>query len=272
MERAKVGEITLAYETSGAGEPVILIHGGLVADAFRPLLTEPELTSRYWLILYHRRGYGESGPVSDPVSVGSQVEDCAGLLQHLDVDKAHIVGHSYGGVVALQMALDHPAMVHSLALLEPALAVGKSGEEYRASLERGITHYRETDTEAEVLVDAFLRARWPEYRSRLDHVLPGAFDQAVADAGTAFDRELPGLLDWHFGEAEAQRIHQPTLSVLGDRSNDFSPRFAEVHQFLQSWLPRAEGFVLPDATHFLQVENPQDMASALADFWERHPL
>ena len=270
MERASIDGAELAYEVVGTGEPVVFIHGAFIADTFRPLLAEPSLADRYRLILYHRPGYAGSSRNSGPVSVARQAADCRALLRHLGVARAHVVGHSYGGAIALQLALDTPDVVHSLALLEPALMVGASAEGYRRSLTQGAERYR--DVGAAVVVDEFLQARWPGYRAVLDRVLPEAFAQAVADAGTWFEHEMPGLLDWRFGEAEAQRIGRPALSVLGGESDALSPRFGEAHRLLLAWLPQAEAFVLPGTTHFLQVQDPRGMAEALAAFWVRHPL
>jgi pimeloyl-ACP methyl ester carboxylesterase len=103
-------------------------------------------------------------------------------------------------------------------------------------------------------------------------VLPGAFAQAVADAVTWFEREASGQLGWHFGETEVRRIGQPTLSVLGGESDALWSRFGETHRLLLEWLPHAEGFVLPGATHFMQIENPRGVAEVLAAFWARHRL
>jgi pimeloyl-ACP methyl ester carboxylesterase len=268
LERARSDGAELEYEVAGTGEPVVFIHGAFIADTFRPLLAEPSLAGRYRLILYHRRGYAGSSRASEPVSVARQAADCRALLRHLGVQRAHVVGHSYGGDVTLQLALDTPGVVHSLALLEPGLMVGASAQGYRESLARGVERYREAGAEA--VVDEFLQARWPGYRGTLDNVLPGAFDQAVADAETWFEHEVSGQLGWHFGEAEARRISQPTLSVLGGESDAHWSRFGETHRLLLAWLPHAEGFVLPGATHFMQIQDPRGMAEALAAFWARY--
>jgi pimeloyl-ACP methyl ester carboxylesterase len=270
LERARTDGADLEYEVSGAGEPVVFIHGAFIADTFRPLLAEPSLAGRYRLILYHRRGYAGSSRASGLVSVARQAADCRALLHHLGVERAHVVGHSYGGDVALQLALETPSVVHSLALLEPGLMVGASAQDYRESLARGSERYREAG--AVVVVDEFLQSRWPGYRATLERVLPGAFAQAVADAGTWFEYELPGQLGWRFGEAEARRIRQPTLSVLGGESDALWSRFGETHRLLLEWLPHAEGFVLPGTTHLMQIQDPRAMAEALAAFWARHRL
>jgi pimeloyl-ACP methyl ester carboxylesterase len=270
LNRASLGGAELEYEVSGTGEPVVFIHGAFIADTFRPLLGEPSLRGRYRLILYHRRGYAGSSRTSKPVSVARQAADCWALLRHLGVERAHVVGHSYGGDVALQLALDAPFVVHSLALLEPGLMVGASAQGYRESLAQGVERYRELG--AEVVVDEFLKARWPGYHAALDRVLPGAFAQAVADAETWFECEASGQLAWRFGEAEARRIGHPTLSVLGGESAALWSRFDETHRLLLAWLPHAEGSVLPGTTHLMQIQDPRGMAEALAAFWARHPL
>jgi pimeloyl-ACP methyl ester carboxylesterase len=270
LDRASLDGADLEYEVSGTGEPVVFIHGAFIADTFRPLLAEPSLAGRYRLILYHRRGYAGSSRASGPVSVALQAADCRALLRHLGVERAHVVGHSYGGDVGLQLALDDSSVVHSLALLEPGLMVGAGAQDYRESLARGVERYREAG--AEVVVDEFLRARWPGYRAALDRVLPGAFAQAVADAETWFEREASEQLAWRFGEAEARRIGQPTLSVLGGESDALWSRFGETHRLLLAWLPHAEASVLPGTTHLMQIQDPRGLAEALAAFWARHPL
>jgi pimeloyl-ACP methyl ester carboxylesterase len=269
MERADVDGIILEYEVAGTGEPVVFIHGAFIADTFRPLLAEKALTDRYQLIAYHRRGYVGSSRTAGPVSVEQQAADCLALLRHLGVARAHVAGHSLGACVALQLALDSPEAVHSLAVLEPALFVGASAPAYREAQLRSEQRFREAG--GAVVVDEALRVRWPDYRPTLDRVLPGAFEQAVADAGTVFDMDI-GQLDWRFGEAEARQIAPPVLVVLGGGSEALHARFGETYRLLLDWLPNTEGFILPGATHFLQVQNPRGMAEALAAFFARHPL
>jgi pimeloyl-ACP methyl ester carboxylesterase len=269
VARAVIDGITLEYDDSGAGEPVVFIHGAFIADAFRPLLSEPVLAANYRLITYHRRGYGGSSPPSEPVTFALAARDCSALLSHLGVARAHVVGHSYGANVALQLALDAPRVVHTLSLLEAGLLVGESAPLYRQALVQSRRRYETAG--ARVAVDEFFRMRWPSYRENLARVLPGAFEQAVADAATFFEAELSGL-DWKFEDEDARQVTQPVLVVLGEESANLHPRFAETYSLLLEWLPEAEGFVLPGATHFLQIEDSRPLAAALSDFCARHPI
>jgi pimeloyl-ACP methyl ester carboxylesterase len=121
MDQIHVNGVSLEVEVHGSGTPVLLIHGAIIADAFAPLLAEPALTGPYRLIPYHRRGFGGSTHLQAPVSTADQAVDARAVLRQLGVERAHVVGHSYGGAIALQLALDAPEAVHSLALLEPPL-------------------------------------------------------------------------------------------------------------------------------------------------------
>ena len=270
MPRADIDGVELEYLDSGAGEPVVFVHGAFIADAFRPLVAEPSLAGRFRLITYHRRGHGGSARVEGPVTFEDGARDCLGLLAFLDISRAHVVGHSYGANVALQTALDAPDAVRTLAVLEAGLFVGESAPLYREALLQSRERFRAVG--ARTAVEEFMEMRWPAYRERLDRELPGAFEQAVADAATFFESELPGGLGWQFGEAEARRITQPAFVVLGEESATLHPRFAETHRLLLEWLPRSEGFVLPGATHFLQMESPGPLAEALARFLGRQAL
>jgi pimeloyl-ACP methyl ester carboxylesterase len=112
----------------------------------------------------------------------------------------------------------------------------------------------------------------PAYRAPFDRALPGAFDRGVADADTFFGQELPAVQQWQLPPADAARITQPVLAVVGEKSPEVSPIWSERQQLLLRTLPNVGGFVLPGTTHLLHVQNPRGMAEALADFFARHPM
>jgi pimeloyl-ACP methyl ester carboxylesterase len=270
METASINDAEIEYDVTGAGEPVLLLHGVLLGDSFRPMLAEPGVADSHRCITWHRRGYAGSRPGPGTDSVTEAAADARALLEHLGIDRAHVVGHSYGGCVALQLALDAPEMIHSLALIEAALLVGPKEHAYRDALERNVAAFDPGDAEA--FVDEFIGARWPDYRPILDWALPGAFQQAVADARTVFEGELPGLGRWSFGEAEAQTIERPTLTILGGDSDAIGRRFGDAHRWLLATFPNAEEVVLPGMTHLPQMQDPAATANAISGFWARHRM
>lgn len=131
MKRARLDGVELEYEVKGEGDPVLLIHGSHIGGSFVPLISQPALTEDYLLIRYHRRGFGNSSPTRGKLSVIEQADDARALLEYLKIGPAHVVGHSYGGPIALQLAADCPQAVHTLALLEAALLTVPGGEQVR---------------------------------------------------------------------------------------------------------------------------------------------
>jgi pimeloyl-ACP methyl ester carboxylesterase len=133
---------------------------------------------------------------------------------------------------------------------------------------QAVERYRAGDREG--AVDLFLQGTCgPDYRGPLERALPGAVDQAVAGASTFFEEELPALRRWTFGPAEAGRVRQPVLAVVGAQSG---PVHRQRWDLLRAWMPYAEPFVLADAGHLLHLQQPRAAAEALAAFFARHPL
>ena len=271
MQLARVEGGELEFVVTGAGEPVLLIHGALIAEAYAPLCAEPALNSRYRLVRIHRRGYAGSSPARAPFSLAEQAADCRALLRHLGIERAHIVGHSSGGVIALRLALDAPEVVHSLVLLEPTLLDVPSGPLLKEALQPVLEQYGAGDKEG--AADSF--ARWAigsDYRAWLDRLIPGAFQQVVGDADTFFGVELPSMQEWLFTRQEARRITQPVLVVVGAESASTWPGWDEAQERLREWLPQTEPFVLAGANHALQERYPRGVAEAMAPFLARHPM
>jgi pimeloyl-ACP methyl ester carboxylesterase len=278
MSRATLDDVALDldYEMWGnAGEPVVLVHAGIFADWFKPLRDEPALTGRHRVLSYHRVGYAGSSRVAGPVSLVQQAGHLRALMRKLGIPRAHVVGHSSGGNIALQLALESPEMVQSIVLMEPALPVPGLGQERllstRTAMAPVLEAYRAGDRAR--AVDGFMHfVSGPDYRAVIDRVLPGAFAQAVTDADTFFGQELPAVQQWTLSREDAGRISQPALSMVGEKSKALSPIWTERHELILAWLPTAEGFVLPDATHLLHVQYPRTVADGLAAFFARHPL
>lgn len=269
LDRIDVGGVELEYEITGTGAPVVFIHGSHVADAFAPVARQPELRDRYQLIRYHRRGFAGSSPVSGPLSIAEQAADCAGLLSALGGGPAHVVGHSYGGIIALQLAADRPDAVNTLALLEPAALFLVPGiQALMASMAPMLEAYQRGDKRGAVI--SFHQGLWgSEAESMMESFVPGSVAQATADADTFFQVEIPAQQAWTFSPQQAARIGVPALFVMGERT---WPIFGEIHDLVHSWLPQTRDVVIPGATHVFHVEQPGATARALGAFFAEADL
>lgn len=281
MERATVNGVELEYEVAGDGEPVLLLHGGLLADENTSLVREPALTDRYKVINYHRRGFAGSEHPDGQAQISDQVADARALLAELGVERVHVIGHSLGGVIGVQLTLDDPEKVQSLALLEPALmgaiaksqagpeAAEKSQQEFREGMKKVNEIFETGDRRA--ALTAFLETRaGGAFREVLDWLTEtGEFDQAVRDADTFLQVEMPAAYAWSFTPEDARRIEQPVLSILGVQSPE---RAQKVHQILKQWVPQTEEVYLENAEHALPLMDPPGIAKTLAEWLAKHPM
>ena len=266
-QRATVNGVDLEYDLTGQGEPVLFISP-VLADAFVPLLSERRLVNRHRLITYHKRGWMGSTHADGPVSVVDHANDAAALVDHLGIARAHIVGHSSGAAVALQLALMRPDLVHTISLLELSLlsVPGAAGLLQKAAPAFDAYARGDYSHAVSVFLSAVSGLEWDACRKLLDERVPGAITAAIDDATTLFGVELPGLSSWSFGPEQAARMSSPVLSVLGSETE---PLWVEIAELLRSWFPQVEEAMVEGAGHLLQIQRPDAVARALAAFFER---
>lgn len=251
----------------GSGEPIVFVQTALTADELVPLAQASPL-ERYRRIVYHRRGYAGSSAVRGPGSIVRDAADCHAVLDALGLARAHIVGVSYSAAVALQLAADAPHVVHTLVLLEPPPVHTSSAAQFRAANERLMATRRRHGPVA--ALDEFLSMpNGPDWRHITEHHLPGSAAQMARDAATFFDTDMPALLGWQFGPADAARITCPVLHIGG---TDSGPWFTEARDQLLAWLPSANDVAIRGADHALVLTHHVEIADAVAAFLRCHPL
>jgi len=270
MKRAKVNGIELEYEVKGSGEPLLLISP-VVAGAFVPFLSAPELVDRYRVVRYHKRGWAGSTHSTPPVRIADHAADAAALLDQLGVSRAHVAGHSSGGAVAMELAAERPDLVHTLALLEPSLFSVPSAPALFARAAPSIEAYRGGDHEGAVagFLSLVSGLDWETCRDAIDKHVPGGVAQAISDADTFFGVELPALGAWEFGPEQAAAITQPVLSVLGTETERL---WVEVADLLRSWFPHIEELAIDGVGHLLQMQRANPVTRGVAEFLGRHPM
>ena len=278
-QEAKVNNATLKYAVVGEGEPVLCIHGTNIADSLiMPMRFYPPLLDDYQLISYYRAGYNGSTLDATELSIEESAEQTMRLLDHLGIPKAHIMGYSFGGVIAFQFLLSYPQRAHSAILLEPYLP-------------------REEPAAIQANTDAYLRAlaiyqtgdklgaaqRYmadvcgPYFLSAVEMTGPLDVWQRVEQCvDTVFQVDFPAITNWGFRMSEADRFgpkpQMPVLAAMGLDSEATMPGFRETQRFLMSWLPQAERLGVMNATHGMQSMNPVAVAQGAHAFLQKHPM
>lgn len=123
---------SLAYSIEGSGPPVLLIQGvGVCGSGWRPQVDG--LRSRFQCLTFDNRGIGGSAHLNGDITVERMAADAVALMNQCGWSSAHVVGHSLGGSIALELALSHPERIRSLSLLN-TFARGADATGFRSSL------------------------------------------------------------------------------------------------------------------------------------------
>jgi 3-oxoadipate enol-lactonase len=259
-----VDGVSLHYEVVGTGLPVVLIHGfSLDMRMWDPQLSD--LAAAFRVVRYDCRGFGASGPL-DPAVPYTHAADLVALLDHLSMDRAALVGLSFGGEVALRAALLAPQRVRALVLLDCLLGGVPWDEESNAGLV-------ELSTQLTAGGVAAGRAAW------LAHPLFAAARQRpevqakLADMVAAYPGQHWLGLDPHQLESPApiellEQLTMPALVVAGDQD---VPGFLAMTDVLAQRLPAAERVLVPGAGHMVNMEQPAAVNELLVRFLLAHP-
>lgn len=249
----------------GRGEPVVVVPTALTADELLPLARAIAAAGRHRVLTYHRRGYAGSSPPLHPSSVEGDAADLAALLEVLGAAPAHVVGASYSGAVALELALTRPELVLDLVLAEPPPVFVPAAADFRAACLDLVAAHRAGPAEALERIGRLTGG--DEWRADLERVLPGAVAGLERDAPTFFEADLPALLRWRFTEEDAREVAAPVLHVGG---SDSGPWFREVREHVAAWFPGAEDVLVDGAGHSLAVTHTEAVAAAVGSFLDRH--
>ena len=116
MSYADVNGISLYYEEHGSGQPLVLLHGGLAAGSmYAPIL--PELAKGRRVILVDLQAHGHTADVDRPLRYETMADDIAGLIRHLGLEQADVMGYSFGAATAVRTAIQHPVLVRRLVIV-----------------------------------------------------------------------------------------------------------------------------------------------------------
>lgn len=229
MSEIRVNGVSLYYEEHGVGEAIVGLHGG-GSSAAMWVEAAPELAKRGRAILYDRRGsFRSERPEPYATNVHEQADDAAALIDALAVAPAIVIGRSYGGAIAVDLALRYPERVRALVLLEGDVpAVSETAAKEWAELEQGLLAERDPRRFAEVLMrDVLGAAGWEGVPNEVKEILTGNGPALVAEIrGGCPDVTVEQL----------STIEQPTLFV-GAKDSVFDYR--ETADVLAAAVPAA---------------------------------
>ncbi|GAA5233828.1 alpha/beta hydrolase [Verticiella sediminum] len=260
LQAVDVDGYDLNYAELGSGQPVLLVHGSLCDCRYWQPQMQP--FARHGRViapsLRHYWPHDAHGP--GEFSVEQHAHDLARLLEHLDAAPAHVVGHSRGARVALELALRHPGLVGRLVLADPPAHVAdepQAAHTVSPFIGEALRRIQAGDTEAGlgIFVDA---VNGPDtWRRMVRGFREMAHDNAGTLAGQAEERIAP--LD----EAALAALAIPVLLVGGNHSPQ---RYAQAQDRLQARLPDVQRVTIVGAAHGMNIAKPHSFNTAVIAF------
>jgi 3-oxoadipate enol-lactonase len=257
----------LYYEVSGQGYPLVLLHAG-IANVRMWDEQVPEFSKRYKVICYDARTFGQS--ISESVEFSNR-QDLLALLAHLQIDKAHLLGLSRGGTIALDFTLEFPEKVSSLVMVvsNPSGFEHDDTEEEKAYFARdeALSEKRFASAMAELDVEMWVDGPGQTIGRASEEVRQKVHAmtlQRYQDYFAAYsDREPKSLPLEPPAVQRLARVKVPTLLITGGL--DFSYTLAAAKLMLQE-LDHAKHVAIPHAAHMVNMEKPEDFNKLVLEF------
>ncbi len=247
----------LFYEEAGAGPAVVLIHGG---NLDRRMWDEQFLlyAREFRVIRYDVRGFGRSTELTYPYS---DTDDLASLLGYLKIGKAHLVGLSMGGRIAIDFALTHPENVASLVLAGP----GVSGFNFDASAMAQFWELVRVAQEEGPEAASEMWLKYPYMAPAMENPALAPRIRKIAHENKHVFLNIP-LLGHRLNPPAMQRLaelHSPILLVVGDRDvNDI----LSICGILEVRTAQAKKVIIRQAGHMVNMEKPAEFNQAVLAF------
>lgn len=264
-----------------AREDLVMVHGLATNMAFWYFKYGVTLAKRFRVTLYDLRGHGRSEMPKTGYSPALLGQDLAGLLDHLHIEKAHFLAHSFGGVVTLNFACEQPHRVHSLVLADSHFSAGRHvqtraewayGQEFQPILDR---HGLDLDTSDPYFGPKLLIrvAEWQLQGYEIPAELVELVSPLLGKTGKRTSAEWLKLINTTSAEAEMmsddgltldrlRTLRFPIVAMYGDNS----PARLSGSELLAIW-PHAEFRRVRHAGHFFPTVQPEETLASCNRFW-----
>lgn len=251
---ASVNGLEMYYEMHGSGRPLILLHGALSATGSSFAKMIPTFAQDRQVISFEQQAHGHTADIDRPLTIEQMGEDTAAAMRQLGIENADIFGYSMGAGVALQIAVNHPDLVHKLVVA----SVTYNADGFHPGLLEGMEFL-----EPEMLVGS----PWhEEYMSIAPN--PDDFANLIAKVKEMNLHHVPNM-----SAEQIQSIQAPTLLIVGDSDIIRLDHAVEMFKLLGGGvngdvegLPKSQLAIMPGTSHTMIVERGEWLVPMITTF------
>ncbi|MDD5247184.1 MAG: alpha/beta hydrolase [Candidatus Omnitrophica bacterium] len=261
MPQVRVNDIDCYYEIHGEGKPLVLI-AGLASDSqsWQPVLQG--LAAYFKVIIFDNRGIGRTGYPRESFQISKLALDTVSLLDRLAIEKADILGHSMGGCIAQEIAIEYPQRVDKLVLVSTCAVISQRNKFLLADLLKILESGKNYELFIREFFGLIFSSQYLADKERTDAAVKYAVNYPFAVSPDGFRLQLEALSSFD-ARQKLQKIAAKTLIMAGKKDMLVSP---EDGQLLEKKIPLAKSLFLDDAAHAFQVEQPDLFTGSLVEF------
>lgn len=257
---AKVNGTSLYYEISGDGFPLVLVSGGGILDRRGWDEQFQTFGKHFRVVRYDIRGIGRS---LRPAGKFSHSEDLYALLKFLKISRAHLIGLSVGGAIAIDFTLEHPEIVDHLVLAASGLSDdAKSGANIHGlEMLHALTEKEGIEHVIQLTLDT------PFVITRENEAVRKKIRMIYLENRDVFESGFPIYKFWQpTRPAASERLSQiqlPTLIIRGDRDN---PAYITLIDKIARGIRNSKTQVISGGTHFIHLDKPKEFNRSVLEF------
>jgi pimeloyl-ACP methyl ester carboxylesterase len=261
MPVANIGNHSLYYEIIGKGHPLVMIRGvGSNVDHWYDQV--PTLSQRFQLLVFDNRGIARSSDLGGPFSIRDMAADTTALMEAVGIKKAHVLGYSMGGMVAQEMALNHPQKVAGLILVATDCGISLRIKAKPEATNLFSEMIRLGTDEAKRAAAGCLFAR-QTFDAKADVIQRyNAVSQRFPASQQMLARQWAAVTQ-HDACKRLPQIHSPALAITGSEDVLIPPQNAAV---LAERIPDAQMVSIDGGGHLFLIEQPRQFNDAVIKF------
>lgn len=252
---APVNGAKVYYEVYGAGDPIVLLHGAFMTINSNWSELIPILSKTRKVIALELDGHGHTPLSQRPLNHQTMASDVASVMKYLKIDSADILGYSYGGTIAYQFAIQHPAMTKKLIIISSV---------YKSEGWMELIHTMFASFKPEIFDNTPLSA---EYNK-------------VAPDTSSWHKFIGKMLEFikvkfNLGDDNIKNIKAPVLLIMGDNDGTDKKVLAETYSLLGgnvvgdfAGIPKSQLAILPGKTHVTLMSDTKAIAALVGSFLE----
>jgi len=272
MPFAELDDFKMCYYVFGEGHPLILISG-LGMDNTTWIYQVPTFKDFFKVIIFDNRGIGGSSRTIGPYTIKMMAEDVIKLMEHLKIKNAHILGSSMGGMIAQEIAINHPLRVTKLVLCSTSpkprrLLLQKLSEGLKDLLNDEIEDIIEVNSKRELFEKAIsyiLRQVFSEEFLKENRKLVGETLKKYLSSPNYIETFLKQVraIRWHNTLDRLRDIEAETLILAGDKDRLVSTENAKI---LAERIPNSRIVIFKNVGHAMHLETPEKFNKTVLDF------